>query len=421
MKIFPLTKRLKQLDLVKPSSAWLQQNRELLLVKINKNAPAGVSARQEIKEFGFNWDSVTALASWLFPARQTIRLLKPTSALLSLTIFILAGGIFSVSAAQETVPGDALYTLKIASEKVQQALTVDETKQVQLEINLAGKRIDELEKIVSDQHADPTGDSQLADEKVVVVIDKFEENLISAKSKLTEININDSSATAALLASEINNKTSQYEDVLDETAKGIISIEVKKKVQDAASSAEASSAEALNIMVVRHANGETAILTDELTEKINGKITKLNDKLEAVTTEIAGLLAATSTVQLLSGGTEEGVATTTTVSLLIAKDQVDVATKVLGEAQDLTQGQGSSLVNALEKINETKTLVEVVKERVSTLATNVLNNAEVIDNKVIDDVTGAIQATSSAQLLPAIDSSTVNNLTKDITVKTLVK
>jgi len=60
----------------------------------------------------------------------------------------MAGCLTTVSASFNSMPGDTLYTIKIATEKVQLALAQDDQMKINLRTEFAGRRIDEMKQII---------------------------------------------------------------------------------------------------------------------------------------------------------------------------------------------------------------------------------------------------------------------------------
>ena len=52
-------------------------------------------------------------------------------------------------AAQSSLPGDILYSVKFGTEQLQRIITFDDAKEVELELKFANIRLDELQELVS--------------------------------------------------------------------------------------------------------------------------------------------------------------------------------------------------------------------------------------------------------------------------------
>ena len=91
-----------------------------------------------------------------FPA-----MLRPALAAAAILVLVLAG---ATSAAASSLPGDALYSLKRASEEVRLALTFDDVARTQLLSELTDRRLEELAEIAKSRPASaPTATQEYAD------------------------------------------------------------------------------------------------------------------------------------------------------------------------------------------------------------------------------------------------------------------
>ena len=70
-------------------------------------------------------------------------------------VALLGGGAGTAYASQNSLPGDALYPIKIAIEEVEAVLTIKDIKEVKLRANFSKKRLEEVEKLVERKMARP--------------------------------------------------------------------------------------------------------------------------------------------------------------------------------------------------------------------------------------------------------------------------
>jgi hypothetical protein len=69
--------------------------------------------------------------------------------IIALILIISAAGTGTALASQSSLPGDTLYTVKLATEQLQRIITFNDAKEVELELKFASTRLDELEKLTS--------------------------------------------------------------------------------------------------------------------------------------------------------------------------------------------------------------------------------------------------------------------------------
>jgi hypothetical protein len=88
-------------------------------------------------------------------------ILRPAFAALAILVLVLAG---ATSAAASSLPGDALYALKRASEDVRLALTFDDVARTQFLSELTDRRLEELAEIAKHRPSSaPTATQEYAD------------------------------------------------------------------------------------------------------------------------------------------------------------------------------------------------------------------------------------------------------------------
>ena len=97
----------------------------------------------------------------------------------STVLFVSAG--FTVSAALRSMPGDPLYSFKISMENTRAAMTFDEGDNVNLQVEFAGNRIDELSMVLKSDKADK---NKLATD----LVNKIDTDLSSVPSKVIALN-----------------------------------------------------------------------------------------------------------------------------------------------------------------------------------------------------------------------------------------
>jgi Domain of unknown function (DUF5667) len=128
---------------------------------------------------------LTPRPSWFsFPA-----ILRPALAAAVILVLVLAG---ATNAAASSLPGDALYGVKRATEDVQVALTFDEVARMQLLAQLADRRLDELAEIAKQRPTSaPTATQEYAD-----AVERFADALDDLRNAASEDKRNAAQALA---------------------------------------------------------------------------------------------------------------------------------------------------------------------------------------------------------------------------------
>ena len=130
---------------------------------------------------------------------------------------MLTGSYGVISAAENSLPGDKLYGVKLAAEQAQLKLTFDEEKQVQLHLQLSKKRLEEARQVIALQNPER------------------EALALTALTKQTELTFHITSGLAANKA-VAQNDTSLLENLvaINKEKRSVMETAVKSKDSDAA-------------------------------------------------------------------------------------------------------------------------------------------------------------------------------------------
>ncbi len=163
-------------------------------------------------------EAVVALAHppsrFSFPA-----LLRPALAAAAILVLVLAG---ATSAAASSLPGDALYAVKRASEDVQVALTFDEVARMRLLSQLADRRVEELAEIAKLRPSSaPTATQEYAD-----AVERFADALDDVRDAVSE----EKRAAAQALAEAARAKHKAVLDAVKDRLSGDDQTDVQKVI-----------------------------------------------------------------------------------------------------------------------------------------------------------------------------------------------
>ena len=110
-----------------------------------------------------------------FSWRRLVIFLKSAPALvLFLILFLISSGTGITFASQDALPGDALYPAKLAVEKIMVAVAGNVEKKTELRLEYAGRRLDEVEKIVEQKN-------EIEEKEVAAVLEDYEKKLDDAQ------------------------------------------------------------------------------------------------------------------------------------------------------------------------------------------------------------------------------------------------
>ncbi|MCK5062204.1 hypothetical protein KAR28_06700 [Candidatus Parcubacteria bacterium] len=163
-----LISQLNKLKEIKPSAKWQEENRSILMNQLY-SLGSNLGARETAKtKLSFKW---------------LVNLPQPAMAAFLIVMVIMGGGIMSIKAAKNSVPGQALYIAKIINEKTQQAITFDQEKKARLGLTFAHNRAKELKEVLAqeDEQAEKT-------ERAQQLVVNFRKELAIAKERIVKIN-----------------------------------------------------------------------------------------------------------------------------------------------------------------------------------------------------------------------------------------
>jgi len=123
---------------------------------------------------------------------------------------VFGGSIFTVSAAKNSLPGDLLYNVKIAKEKVHIAITPQPEVRVKLKLTFAENRLKEANELVN-KIKDKDG------QKIAQTMESFQKEIEEAEKYLAELKKKAKEEEKVKIketVKEINLKTKKYEVVL---------------------------------------------------------------------------------------------------------------------------------------------------------------------------------------------------------------
>jgi len=190
-----LINNLKQLRDITPSNEWKDNLGTELTSMIRTRFPAREKA-------GF-----LVLIKTYFKFHRVVRM----GVIVCLVLGVVFGGsIFTVSAARNSLPGDLLYNVKIAKEKVHIAITPQPEVKVKLKLSFAENRLKEANELVN-KIKDKDG------QKIAQTMENFQKEIEEAEKYLAELKKKAKEEEKVKIketVKEINLKTKKYEVVL---------------------------------------------------------------------------------------------------------------------------------------------------------------------------------------------------------------
>jgi len=188
-----IVRKIKALQRIQPNTSWLQSQRSFLLAEISRSQ----KPVKERKNF------------LVFPIFNFSRIFRPAFAF-AFSIIVLISSLATVgviSAAQNSLPGDMLYSIKTVIEKTQFTFTADPANRTRLSIKFATQRLDEFTQLLN--KSESRTDIQKTVKKFTQEIVAVREEINALKKKNME--------KATEVAKLVNAQTPIYEDSLNKS------------------------------------------------------------------------------------------------------------------------------------------------------------------------------------------------------------
>lgn len=301
---------------------------------------------------------------------------------------VFASGIWTVDAAQSSLPGDTLYSVKKAGEEISLAIASEQDKP-KVEIALAGKRLEELAEI-----SQKTSDSN-QQQKVEMLVEEFNEKVASANERLSQLNEKgktDDKVKVASAAKIVNEQSEKYSEVLQKTAQNlpdVVKDKVAAKVADAATATEKVNLSSLMVMVESK--------EPQNTEEIVAKVQKTIEKAEVKVSALSVQTAASALSQFEACETANS-------------NETETAASEICSAQDKTSESSVMTEEAIRKLEEAKESLK--NSNLTDTLKSVSQATEIAAQVVPDPVAPVVQVVAQPVQPVQTESAPVEVLSK---------
>ncbi|HEX9664760.1 MAG TPA: DUF5667 domain-containing protein [Patescibacteria group bacterium] len=362
-----LRKNLKKLRQIRPDYNWKVSNRAFLLNEILKETPIN----RVVNNQKFKFSDLVKLLTRDFSLKLVTR---PVLASFLVAGLVLGGGITSVGASWDSLPGDTLYSVKRTYEKAQVVLTIDKYKKAELGVNLVKKRVDELRQI---KQNDQSKSKKI--EKINLAAGEIRREVKITKDNLNKIKSDKEIARVVRVAKVIDVEVNKIKKTLKEQKENIdqeIIEKTKEKIDQALDAIKEAGVEAAVIIVEKHVSGEAGISEEEVVELINTKIESTKQELESAKEKVEVLAETAKNVEIFAEEPVEKSDDDETNSAESAEkaDQFEETPELKGEAGEFDEAEKSltevenlmenkDFGTALSKITEVEKLIEEAGEK----------------------------------------------------------
>lgn len=358
--------------------------------------------------------------TWLDGFRYWVwegRLLRPALAVFLVFAVFAGSSLWALTAAKASLPGDVLYPVKINVEKAQVNLLLSEEKKIALEMNFAGKRLDEINQILSQNQEDKESPED-KEVQIKAALEHFSKTLAATQKRIEKLESAAIAANDKVAASKIvNEKTSILEqnllDIKDKIAAvgndiglpagSVPSGSVKPdqtggaaasltNIDKALDKVDQANSKSLAVLVEGASQSQSDELKQVAVDKLQEKIKKIERNIETIAVRTDLIIAGAETEPAAAAGKSaakpRGASETSTLPALLGDDKKTAPTaasspfvfakviieevgekpaeakKTIEEAKKLLSGSTESLNEVLAKIQESKAIVHEVNETI---------------------------------------------------------
>lgn len=342
--------------------------------------------KPETKRLEFTW--VWNFMDVFLPRTLVHYAVKPVMVFVLAFGLVFGGWITTVSASYNSLPGEMLYSVKLATENVQTSLA-SKPKESKLRTEFAARRVEEVKKIVKDN-------LPKKEQRVEEAVKHLKSDLETVKVNLEEMKKPADNKTSAVQAVEVakavNEKTTEIQKSLEQTTAQLIpagpiaaATPMQEQVKQATAVAVETGVKAVEVIIEKHQEDKNSVTVAEVKTAVDDKLKVLEGKVSVVDQKI-DIMVSTSTLTVAPGkkDTVIGLVAPAKETSAVAKETINQAKEDLSKenfngALDKLK-QGSVLTQAAEvKTEATQILVAPVVVNAGTSSSTV-NNIDIKNN-----------------------------------------
>lgn len=346
---------------IKPDAAWVRATRERLLMQVSNSIPTAEAAEKNRRVLAAAYPSLMAI------------LRGPVLAMLAIVGVIFGGSFASVRAAERSLPGDALYMVKLVTEQTRMALETSKTEKVKLKVEFTRRRAEELKTVMQKDLSDKSKRIAIAADLLKQDFHTLKEQLADAKVVMGDSKNSQEIRNVVETVMAVDKNVVETVQVIKDTNKEDLPADVKQKVVDAEAQAADAGMHVLEVLISASANqngGEIFVTVEEIDASVQAHATVAQGAITQAL-QIASSTSATLTANAILASSTTAIATSTN-SGTIAKD----AATTLSEVQTLVQE--NKITEAVDKLKEASAksyLAQSEAQKESVIATSVTSSS----------------------------------------------
>lgn len=314
---------------IQPDPSWVRDTRERLLMQVRNTIPSAEAANKNRETIAAAHPSFMQLAK------------GPVLVVGSIVLIVLGGSFASVRAAEHSLPGDALYLLKLVTEQTRLAFTSSKPNKVKLKVAFTKRRVEDMKTVMAAE--DPEKDV-----RVGKAADILKQDLNTIKEQLDEVHKQEQerrevAETTKVVEKEVAEVVKKLKEAKTDIGQTGSTTEVKKKVSDAQAQAADVGITALELLVEVQKEPDASGVVSE--EDIDASLAQQKEAVAEVVAEALQLMGSATSTETdeqgasTSSSTDSGAQlvkdaeeTLLEVQSLIDEDRVDEAVHKLKEA-----------------------------------------------------------------------------------------
>ncbi|MBU4057042.1 hypothetical protein KJ695_03995 [Patescibacteria group bacterium] len=393
-----LLTKIKGLKQIEPSDSWVVSNKSFIF-KYIKTKEAG-----EKNAFVFETGILKNLGN-LFPRLKNSGLasLKPWRSGLAVSaasaaMVLIFGGNFLLAKADGILPGDAFYPFKLAAEKIQLSLTLNEDKRAALTFEFTGNRLNEYYLLTADG-----SENGASVQSVKIAAENLKTQLNAASTEFEDAKLRLSPEKKVAIAKTVDRKTTDYAKRLkDSGGAKISSNKPNSEVAKIIDKMEEVNTSALTVLATNAGAGGSSD-SKEVAVKVGEKIKSLEEKIGLIEQKILAVI-----VEQEKNNPDAADK---------SKDNL-TSTKLISEAKGILEEAKSALANK----DQSKALELVASsDQISKVAEKITDAAATVAEKKKENVapTAAPAKETPTEIpIPSTRDSQPTETTKDTQPKT---
>ncbi len=349
-----------------PRPDWLKGNREILLMQVKNTLGAKA-------ERNFDFSRVWNFLNVFMPRQAVFYVVKPV-AVMSLVVSVVMGSwVTTVRASYDSLPGDVMYSVKLATENMQTSLA-SKPQEVKLRTEFAGRRAEEVKKIVKSNISKTEKKAKVAE-----AVKHLQSDLEQVKGNLEEMKKPESSSQTTTMtqvvevAKAVEQKTTEIQKSLDQTSAQLkteaspVGVAPIEEMKQAAATVAETGVKAVEVMVEKNQQDKTAMPQADVKNAVDNKIKILEEKMNQVDNQVSQVVSSTP-----SATRQEKQATANLLAPI--KETTDSAKETLSQAKN--ELSKDNLGAALDKVKEGTILTQAAE--VKTDAVKILTAPPVV-------------------------------------------